>query len=129
MATMCDTPRPPGPTVLRPRWSLLYAAAFSPLAALAVVEVATPPNAIRTLLRVVFAISAFPGMAGWVRASGTAIDVLHWGGGAGARQSDSHGRARVVWVCRRPRVGAGNRVAIRAPIERGRRPRRADMDR
>jgi hypothetical protein len=87
MATMCDTPRPPGPTVLRPRWSLLYGAAFSPLAALAVVEVATPPNAIRTLLRIVFAISAFAGMAVWVRASRTAIDMLDWCGCAGATVS------------------------------------------
>jgi hypothetical protein len=87
MATMCDTPRPPGPTVRRPRWSLLYGAAFSPLAALAVVEVATPPNAIRTLLRVVFALSAFAGMAVWVRASRTALDMLDWCACAGATVS------------------------------------------
>jgi len=56
---MCDTPRPPGPAVVRPRWGLLYGAAFSPLAALAVVEISAPPNVIRTLLRFVFAIGAF----------------------------------------------------------------------
>src|SRR4029434_5754506 len=87
MATMCDTPRPPGPTVLRPRWGLLYGAAFSPLAALAVVEVTTPPNAIRTLLRFVFAISAFAGMAVWVRARRTALDMSDWCGCAGATVS------------------------------------------
>ena len=84
---MCDTPRPPGPTVVRPRWVLLYGAAFSPLAALAVVEVAAPPNAIRTLLRVVFAIGSFAGMAVWVRASRTALDMLDWCACAGATVS------------------------------------------
>src|SRR5678816_172626 len=84
---MCDTPRPPGPTVVRPRWVLLYGAAFSPLAALAVVDVATPPNAVRTLLRVVFAIGAFAGMAVWVRASRTALNMLDWCACAGATVS------------------------------------------
>jgi hypothetical protein len=81
---MCDTPRPPGSAVVRPRWGLLYGAAFSPLAALAVVEVAAPPNVIRTLLRFVLAIGAFLGMAVWVRASRTALDMLNWCACAGA---------------------------------------------
>jgi len=75
---MCDPSRPPGPALARPRWALLYGAAFSPLAALAVVEVAAPPNWIRTLLRTVFALIAFVGMAVWVRASRTALDMLNW---------------------------------------------------
>lgn len=84
---MCDTPRPPGPTIVRPRWALLYGAAFSPLAALAVVEIATPPNVVRTLLRFLFGIGAFVGMAVWVRASRTALDMLDWCGCAGATVS------------------------------------------
>ena len=84
---MCDTPGPPGPALRRPRWALLYGAAFSPLAVLAVVEVTTPPNAVRTLLRFVFAIGAFAGMAIWVRASRTALDMLDWCECAGATVS------------------------------------------
>jgi hypothetical protein len=87
MATMCDTPRPPGPTIARPRWGVLYGAAFSPLAALAVVEVASPPNAVRTLLRCVLAMVAFAGMAVWVRGSRTALDMLDWCACAGATVS------------------------------------------
>jgi hypothetical protein len=63
---------------------LLYGAAFSPLAALAVVEISAPPNAIRTLLRFVCAAGAFGGMAVWVRASRTALDMLNWCACAGA---------------------------------------------
>jgi hypothetical protein len=84
---MCDTPRPAGPAIVRPRWALLYGAAFSPLAALAVVEVAAPPNAVRTVLRFVFAIGAFAGMALWVRVSRTALDMLDWCACAGATVS------------------------------------------
>ena len=75
---MCDPSRPPGPALARPRWGLLYGAAFSPLAALAVVEAAAPPNGVRTLLRGVFALLAFLGMAVWVRASRRALDMLDW---------------------------------------------------
>jgi hypothetical protein len=89
---MCDTPRPPDPTIARPRWVLLYGAAFSPLAALAVVEVATPPNGVRTLLCCILAMVVFAGMAVWVRGS------------------DGPRHARLVRMCRRDRVGAGDRV-------------------
>jgi hypothetical protein len=75
---MCDPSRPPRPALARPRWCLLYGAAFSPLAALAVVEVVAPPNGLRTLLRGVFALLAFLGMAVWVRASRRALDMLDW---------------------------------------------------
>jgi hypothetical protein len=85
--TMCDTPRPPGSAVVRPRWGLLYGAAFSPLAALAVVEASVPPNGVRTLLRFTLAISAIAGMAVWVRASRTALDMLDWCACAGATVS------------------------------------------
>src|SRR5262245_63088241 len=75
---MCDPSRPPGPVLVRPRWSVLYGVALSPLAALAVVEVTAPPNAIRLLLRGVCALIAFAGMAAWVRANRTALDMLNW---------------------------------------------------
>jgi hypothetical protein len=75
---MCDPSRPPGPALARPRWGVLYGVALSPLAALAIVEVAAPPNWIRTLLRGVFALIAFVGMAAWVRASRTTLDMLNW---------------------------------------------------
>ena len=75
---MCETPQPPDPTTRRPRWVLLYGAAFSPLAVLAVVEMAAPPNPIRIILRLVFAVGAFAGMAVWVRASRTALEMLDW---------------------------------------------------
>ena len=81
---MCDTARPPGSTIVRPRWALLYGAAFSPLAALAVVEIAAPPNVVRTVLRLVLALGAFAGMAVWVRVSRTALDMLDWCACAGA---------------------------------------------
>jgi hypothetical protein len=84
---MCDTPQPPGPTIVRPRWALLYGAAFSPLAALAVVEMATPPNAVRMVLRFVLALGAFAGMAVWVRVSRAALDMLDWCACAGATVS------------------------------------------
>ena len=84
---MCDTPQPPDRAIARPRWALLYGAAFSPLAALAVVEVTTPPNVVRTVLRLVFAIGAFAGMAVWVRVSRTALDMLDWCPCAGATVS------------------------------------------
>jgi hypothetical protein len=54
---------------------------------LAVVEVTTPPNAVRTILRFVFAIGAFAGMAIWVRASRAALDMLDWCECAGATVS------------------------------------------
>jgi len=73
--------------MVRPRWALLYGAAFSPLAALAVVEMTTPPNAVRTVLRCVFALGAFAGMAVWVRVSRTALDMLDWCACAGATVS------------------------------------------
>ena len=75
---MCDTLRAPGPTIVRPRWTLLYGAAFAPLGALAVVEMAAPPHGLRTLLRALFTLAAFTGMAVWVRASRRALDMLNW---------------------------------------------------
>jgi hypothetical protein len=72
---MCDTTRP---VVSRGRWGSLYGATVPPLAALAVVEVAAPPNVVRTALRLVLGLGAFAGMALWVRSSRAAFDLADW---------------------------------------------------
>jgi len=72
---MCDTPRA---AVSRPRWGTLYGTPVPPLAALAVLEVAGPPNAVRTALRLVLALGAFAGMAMWVRSNRAAFDLADW---------------------------------------------------
>ena len=90
---MCDTPRPPGPTIARPRWGVLYGAAFSPLAALAVVEVASSAQ------RRSHAPPLRP-RYGRVRGNGR----------LGAWESDGPRHARLVRVCGRDRVGAGDPV-------------------
>ena len=72
---MCDTPRA---AVSRPRWGTLYGTPVPPLAALAVLEVAGPPNAVRTALRLVLALGAFAGMALWVRSNRAAFDLADW---------------------------------------------------
>ena len=115
---MCDPSRLPGPALARPRWGLLYGAAFSPLAALAVVEVAAPPNWIRTLLRGVFALIAFVGMAVWVRASRTALDMLNWCACAGETVT-----VRVIETRRpRPLVAMPPPTPMAAPAEDEREP-------
>jgi len=53
---MCDTRRA---VVSRPRWGALYGATVPPLVALAVVEVAAPPNVARTALRLLLGLGAF----------------------------------------------------------------------
>ena len=77
MVTMCDTAEA-GSSIARPRWSRLYAAALSPLAVLAVVEVAGPPNVIRTILRCVLGLAAIAGMAIWVQRNRAALDLQDW---------------------------------------------------
>jgi hypothetical protein len=72
---MCETP---SPTVGRPRWGWLYGATLAPLAALAAVEIATPPNVVRTVLRSALALVALAGMALWIRASRAAFDLRDW---------------------------------------------------
>jgi hypothetical protein len=72
---MCATsPRAIG----RPRWGWLYGTVLPPLAGLAVVEAAGPPNLVRTLLRSVLALAALVGMALWVRANRAAFDLQEW---------------------------------------------------
>ncbi len=72
---MCETAVS---SIPRPRWGLLYGATFPQLAALAVVEAASPPNAVRTALRCVLALGAFAGMAAWVRSNRAAFDLQDW---------------------------------------------------
>jgi hypothetical protein len=62
----------------RPRWGWLYGTVLPPLAGLAVVEAAGPPNLIRTVLRSVLALTVLVGMALWVRANRAAFDLQEW---------------------------------------------------
>jgi hypothetical protein len=72
---MCEmSSRPIG----RPRWGWLYAAALSPLGALAIVEAATLPNPLRIVLRSALALTALAGMAVWARANRAAFDLQNW---------------------------------------------------
>jgi hypothetical protein len=72
---MCQTS---ARTVGRPRWGWLYAVMLPPLAALAVVEVATPPEVTRTVLRAALTLATLGGMAVWVRANRAAFDLQEW---------------------------------------------------
>jgi hypothetical protein len=65
-------------TVARPRWSLLYGVVASPLAALLIVEAATPSAVARTVLRCALALATFVGMAAWVWSSRAALDLQDW---------------------------------------------------
>ena len=102
---MCDTPRA---VVSRPRWGALYGATVPPLVALAVVEVAAPPNVARTALRLLLGLGAFAGMALWVRSSRAAFDLADW--------CDCAGRTLTVRVIHsRPPLSALERPSARAP--------------
>ena len=72
---MCETS---SRAIGRPRWGWLYAAALAPLGALAIVEVATPPNPLRIVLRSALALTALAGMAVWARANRAAFDLQNW---------------------------------------------------
>ena len=72
---MCDT-TPVAAT--RPRWGALYGATLPPLAALAVVEMASPPNVVRTILRFALALGTLGGMALWVHSNRAAVDLQDW---------------------------------------------------
>jgi hypothetical protein len=72
---MCETP---SRTVGRPGWGWLYGVTLPPLAALAVVEAATPPTLLRIVLRSALALVALGGMAVWIRANRIAFDLQHW---------------------------------------------------
>jgi hypothetical protein len=75
---MCQIAPPETSDRARPRWGLLYGSTLSPLAALVVVEAASPPSALRTLLRCVLALGSVTAMAVWVRRSRTALDLQAW---------------------------------------------------
>jgi hypothetical protein len=75
---MCDTVTlTPGATT-SPRWLGLYAATVPSLLALGLVEVVSPPNALRTLARCVFTLATFVGMGWWVHSSRAAMDLQQW---------------------------------------------------
>jgi hypothetical protein len=78
---MCERP---SRSIGRPRWGWLYGVTLPPLAALAVVEAATPPNVLRTVLRYALALTAVAGMALWLRANRAAFDLQDWCDCAGA---------------------------------------------
>jgi hypothetical protein len=71
---MCDTT----PIAARPRWGALYGATLPPLATLAVVEMASPPNVVRTILRFALALGTLGGMALWVHSNRAAVDLQGW---------------------------------------------------
>jgi hypothetical protein len=75
---MCQTAPREASNRIRPRWGLLYGSTLSPLAALAVVEAASPPSVVRTLFRCVLVLSSVTAMAIWVRCSRTALDLQAW---------------------------------------------------
>ena len=72
---MCETART---AVGSPRWGALYGVTVPPLATLAVIEMASPPNPVRTLLRCALALGTFAGMALWVRTNRAAFDLQDW---------------------------------------------------
>jgi hypothetical protein len=75
---MCDGTEPSARTIPRPRWALLHAIVLSPLAALAIVELTAPANPLRMLLRGLFTVGIFAGMAGWLRCNRPAFDLQSW---------------------------------------------------
>ena len=105
---MCDTTPP---TVTRPRWGALYGATLPPLATLAVVEMAGPPNAVRTILRFVLALGALGGMALWVRSNRAAVDLQEW--------CDCAGRTMTIRVIEshRPAPPIDRDMPVRDPVE------------
>jgi hypothetical protein len=72
---MCDTSRA---AVSRPRWGTLYGATLPQLTALAVVEISSPSNPLRTVLRFALGLGVFAGMAVWLRANRAAVDLQDW---------------------------------------------------
>jgi len=100
----------------RPRWGWLYGATLPPLAALAVLEAVTPPNALRTGLRYALVLTALAGMALWLRANRVAVDLQDWCDCAGTTVA-----VRVI-ESRRPAVADG-----RGPRQPG--PAWADAER
>jgi|RhiMetdeSRZDD1v2_1073273.scaffolds.fasta_scaffold1031896_2 hypothetical protein len=75
---MCDTVAEVRRATSRPRWLGLYAATLPQLVALAVVEIAGPPSAVRAVARCVFALGTFAAMGCWVHASRAALDLQQW---------------------------------------------------
>ena len=60
------------------RWGVLYGLVLPQLAALAVVALAGPSGAAGTVLDWMLGLGTFAGMALWIRASRTALDLQSW---------------------------------------------------
>jgi len=103
---MCDTARTP---VTRPRWGALYGPTLPSLAALAVVEMAAPPNAVRTILRFALAVGMVGGMAWWVHSNRAAVDLQDW--------CDCAGRTMTIRVIESHRPAPDPHVPVRDRIE------------
>jgi hypothetical protein len=75
---MCNTVTGVRQAASHPRWLGLYAVTLPQLAALAAVEVAGSPGAVRALVRCALALGTFVGMGWWVWASRAALDLEQW---------------------------------------------------
>ena len=75
---MCDKATGHRQASSRPRWGVLYAVTLPQLAALAVLEVTSPPSATQTLTRCLLAFGMFLGMAWWLRISRSALELKEW---------------------------------------------------
>jgi hypothetical protein len=76
--SMCDTTSRDRHPESRPRWQGLYGSVLPQLAALALVEAARPPTAVRTLVGCVIAVATFVAMAWWLRINRAALDLQQW---------------------------------------------------
>ena len=72
------------PAIGRLRWGLLYGIVLPQLTVLALVELACPPGAAETALDWMLGLGSFAGMALWIRASRTALDLQSWCACAGS---------------------------------------------
>ena len=62
----------------RPRWGALYALTLPSLVSLVVVDATRVADPLRATLRCVLALSAFAGMAVWIRRNRGAVDLQAW---------------------------------------------------
>lgn len=75
---MCESTLLVEGAVTRPRWRVLYGVVCPSLAMLGIVEMASPPAPVRTVLRLALVLGGFAAMAVWVRANHAALDLQDW---------------------------------------------------
>ena len=76
---MCEaTIGPTARMAASPRWGALYATTLASLVSLVVVEAVRLTDPLRATLRCVLALSAFAGMAVWIRRNRAAVDLQAW---------------------------------------------------